>query len=293
MKPQDYFADEETGELDRRFEAIWPVPEKVWLDGPKIFWSMPPIVGSRPVPGAKAGPRLLTDFLQLADDQTGEKILEFAQRWGVLEVCDHGKPPRHGDQNREPTRCLPRGAIGGGEGWALLWSPWRMLSANAGALLRIAIAIEQGRPGSKADWNIAHPNSLASWWGIPTPWVSDAFQPGVSVHDDRYWVSAALQPWLTGPQVTPTYVWTEKDRVWQMTTRHPEWHGLYGALGVALMLAVARASDLRICPSCGEFFSRGAQTRNYRYCTDCGTKASWKLSKRRQRANAIESPRSK
>lgn len=290
MNPSDYLADEQTGELDRRFEAIWPVPDKVWLDGHKLVWSMPHVRYGQPVLGVKAGDGLLADFLQLATDQTGEVILRFAQRWGVLLVCDHGRPPRHGDQNREPTRCLPRGAIGGGEEWALLESPWRTLSAKAGALLRIAVSIEEGKPGSPADWILAHPNSLASWWGIPTPWVSDALQPGGSVADDRYWLSAALAPWLSGPQVIPSFVWTEHDREWRLLPRHPEWHGLYGALGVALMLAIARARDLRICANCGRLFGRTSEMRNYRYCADCGTKASWKLSKRRQRNGSRGAP---
>ena len=290
MKPQEYLADEATGELDRRFEAIWPVPDKVWLDGHKLFWSMPRVRYGQPVLGVKAGPGLLTDFLALAEDQTGELILRFAQRWGVLLVCDHGRPPRHGDQSRESTRCLPRGAIGGGEAWALLESPWRQLSSKANALLRIAVAVEEGDPGSASDWGIAHPDSLASWWGIPTPWVSGATSPGASVEEDRYWVSAALRPWLSGPQVIPSFEWTDRDRVWQLLPRYPEWHGLYAALGVALMLAVAQASDLRICRSCGKLFGRDAEMRNYRYCKSCGTKAAWKLSKRRQRNAARISP---
>lgn len=290
MKPWDSLADADTGDLDRRFEAMWPVPDKVWLDGQKLVWSMPHVPYFYPVPGAKAGDRLLTDFLCLADDQTGEAILRFAQRWGVLPVCDHGRPPRHGDKNREPTRCLPRGAIDGGEEWALLESPWRSLSASAGALLRIAVAVEEGQPGSPADWRLAHPDSLASWWGIPTPWVSHASRPGTTAEDDRYWVSAALKPWLSGPQVIPSFVWTEHDREWQLLPRRPEWHGLYGALGVALMLAIARARDLRMCLNCGKLYGRDAEVRNYRYCKACGIRASWKLSKRRQRARATGSP---
>jgi hypothetical protein len=286
VKPWDFLADEDTGELDRHFEAMWPMPAKVWLDGHRLVWSMPHVPYFYPVPGVKASNGLLADFLPLAEDQTGEAILRFARRWGVLPVCDHGRPPRHGDQNREPTRCLPRGAIGGGEEWALLESPWRTLSATAGALMRIAVAVEDGQPGSLADWRVAHPDSLASWWGIPTPWVSDASRPGISAEDDRYWVSAALGPWLSGPQVIPSFVWTHHDREWQLLPQHQEWHGLYGALGVALMLAIARARDLRICRNCGKLYGRGAEMRNYRYCKDCGIRASWKLSKRRQRNSA-------
>jgi len=312
MKPWDSLADEDTGVLDRHFEAMWPIPVKVWLDGDRLVWSTKrdthAYVGDRliedfrgvpldeirleraPVPYVRASDGLLDEFLSLADDQTGEAILRFARRWGVLEVCEHGRPPRHGDRNSEPTRCLPRGAIGRGEAWALLASPWRSLSAAARALLRIAVAVEAGEPGSPADWRLADPVSLGSWWGIPIPWANEAQRWGTNAQDDRYWVSAALEPWLSGPQVTASFVWTDDDREWRLLPRHPEWHGLYGALGVALMLAIAQARELRICRDCRKLYSRNEVVRNYKYCTDCGIRASWKLSKRRQRNSRLNVP---
>src|SRR5664280_3502859 len=102
MKPWDSLADEDTGDLDRHFEAMWPIPVKVWLDGDRLVWStkrdMHAYVGDRlikdfrgvpldeirveraPVPYVRASDGLLDEFLSLADDQTGEAILRFARR---------------------------------------------------------------------------------------------------------------------------------------------------------------------------------------------------------------------
>lgn len=75
----------------------WSVPGAIEVkDGDLIYWSPFPPDG-KSGRFIHSGPGLLDQFLKLAD-ATPEKIRDYARRWGVLQICQHGLPASHNPQ---------------------------------------------------------------------------------------------------------------------------------------------------------------------------------------------------
>ena len=68
------------------------VPKDIKLRRQGLFWRD----GTLPFDRVAVTPNLLGEFLKLGlSDSTGEDVLVFAQRWGVIGICEHGFPHSH------------------------------------------------------------------------------------------------------------------------------------------------------------------------------------------------------
>ncbi len=187
-----------------RFDRI-PVPEAIWYEqGPPG----PPRIGWR-VGGQRFSPRVipcLRNFTQLADAPDA-KIVAFAERWGYLGICQHGRPWLHEDRE---INCTPldsshrtwedpltqlawlrrhSGDLDDPYNYrSAHWEPiaaWRLYARAMRAILSLAAAIQRGAPTRPQDWRDAHTGrELASWesladeasWDVPASW-SDLRSP--------------------------------------------------------------------------------------------------------------------
>src|SRR5690348_8216438 len=70
------------------------VPEKVWIDGDRVFFEGGDYFGwpSQDLKG------MLDAFVNM---KTAKDVRRFVERWGSLQICDHGLPVSH-RANAEP-----------------------------------------------------------------------------------------------------------------------------------------------------------------------------------------------
>jgi hypothetical protein len=94
----EQFTDAATGRLERRVLApSWQIPKRIVLDGDRLRWTWTP---GRGWPGItpdrliEPAAGLLEQFLRLRDAPASQ-ILGYAQRWGVLRLCEHDFPAHH------------------------------------------------------------------------------------------------------------------------------------------------------------------------------------------------------
>jgi hypothetical protein len=158
------------GKLDRRLESdSWELPTRVELDGQKLIWALER--SPEPMPSKRVGRHddLLTRFIGLAD-APDRAIGEYARRFGVLGICEHGIPcGTHGgtgvhhcsrlvDHDWDRLDADPEAYF---DEWVShpgskdSWDPiagWRHYARQARAALAIAARVQVGQPGREEDW---------------------------------------------------------------------------------------------------------------------------------------------
>jgi len=109
---------------------------------------------------------MLEEFVALADADE-DKYLQYASKWGLLELCkEHYEPTNH-NQNCEPivpSRMVVLGTtdIPAKEHRQMLLSvgepvsAWRTQARFAKSLLNVAARLHQGELGSEQDWQTLH-----------------------------------------------------------------------------------------------------------------------------------------
>jgi hypothetical protein len=237
-----------------------------------------------------SGPGMLEGFLALADgpaERTGaslgglaaggpmaapskrrvpaERILAFAQRWGVLGLCEHHlpsghpKPPAPDSAPPGISYCMPAGW------WNRSWNEppicsepvwaWRRYATRMRAARNIAAQLHRGRPGRPEDWEELRSAALGP--------------PGRGV-GERVALAAELDRWLTVAGVRPVFMWTDREPRVSL-----EGAGLVGALVVQLMLAIAR-TGLAICTGCANAYVPRRRPRPdvANYCPECQKKGA-------------------
>src|ERR1017187_5244584 len=111
-------------------------------------------------------PDLLERFCLIAESaDTDAAIVAFARRWGLLGLCEHGLPSE-GLCNGHST-CTPCGWTG-----TESFDHWRRLARAFQSMLRIGLALNRGKPGENADWELAADGLcgdageelLGHWW---------------------------------------------------------------------------------------------------------------------------------
>lgn len=217
----------------------------------------------------QAGPEMLEGFLSLdgADDAA---VFAFAQRWGVLEVCEHGytahsSAGHHTCHNWEEPDFDEK----------VMHEPlsaWRALIARGVAILHLAANLASGDLGADEHWSAA----------LGHPLVADKTQPYALAYE-RVNLASLLDDWMWIGGVRPGFAY-EHDSGDLRVQLSPG--GLLGALGVQLGFAAARSEALAMCSSCGRPYlpKRRPAAGRRSYCPDCGLKAARRDASRAHRS---------
>ena len=132
-------APDEAGFIEWRTDRLLgPPPKRVWKTG-------------------RSARGCLSRFVRLAT-ASDEAIAEFAASWGVMGFCAshrlpgvHGQcPPAHYAQPYDASGVLPDYLW-----WRDASEDWRRVAGQMAAILRLALAIDYGKPGDKTAWDLA------------------------------------------------------------------------------------------------------------------------------------------
>lgn len=253
--------DPVTGRLERPVvENKLLVSPEVRLDGERLVWS--PYGGK--IRQVTPGPGMFERFLGLSD-APAKKILGYAKRWGVLEVCIHDLPAKHDGvcEQLRPVDSEERD----------FWEPlatWRRIAVHARALISVAVKLEdETGPGSKEERAMLRqqPAQMKEEEAILSEWCPVDLAPFLSNRVRRGMLVLAVNNWLDMGGVRPALSW-------------PGWHfelrsrGLYGALGIQLMMAIASSDGFALCSGCGAVFSpeKHPAVGKRRFCEECREK---------------------
>lgn len=253
-----------------------------WTE-PCLLWSAWDESGSTTLrsPAGRFQPEMLRRFAALAD-KTDEAIASFARTFGVLGLCVHRLPRSHGD-----------GCSFVGDRLALeepLWA-WREWSARARAILALAEAHRRNRLGQITDCRdllggqqvevirLDDSDDRPAKIDREIPWREQTDHDPLEL--ERTELLKVLDEWLKLGQVRLGVAWIGGEH--RVATKSA---GLFGALGLQLLLVVMQSPGLSICKGCSDAFTPSAKNRTY--CQDCGEdqRARARERKRRQRARA-------
>lgn len=248
------------------------VPQAIELGGTRtnrrIQWSPRT---SAPVNPSAA---VLNEFVGLGE-ATEERILQYAQRWGVLGICTHGLPYSHnppvGDPTRDRAACVAMrikdfdpSKQDESEQYCEWLDDWRRFSNASRSLLNIAARLYDKKPGLQQDWrHVVMCNPI--FFAPRIPW----WEPRVGV--ERFQLSAVMNDWLLWGNVRPTIEYERGS--WSIKLKG---HGLFGTLALYLCLTIGQTEGFAICTSCSKpyFPPRQPNPNRRQYCRDCGRRAA-------------------
>lgn len=234
------------------------VPSRIEIRGDRLEWffdsSYDP--DGLPYKTVRPGSGLLQGFIELADG-AHQKILTYARRWGVLEICEHGRPATHTDFGNPP--CVPQKSKG------VFWEPlasWQSYGALFRALINIAARVNSGQSGARQDWEI-----VVNARGLSE---SPFFRMhGLSV--DREKLEIIVNVLVGESRVHPRAIWSKGRWSVQFSGGTVIGCGLFGAIVCQLMLAITQTEGLALCSSCGRGYAPDRRPNQNRrsYCPTC------------------------
>jgi hypothetical protein len=264
---------ESTGFVDQpQAGAAYAAPERVELDvkTDRLYWAF----GSTPEKARdliRPSANLLTAFIELADADP-DRILAYARRHGVLEICEHGLPRSHKPGphvSGAPAglfTCDPLGWHDRFEQPAAWWfgyeplDAWRFWSRQARTVVNIAAELHLDRVGRPEDWKIVFERS-------PAPRNAPWWKQDVAV--DRGQLARVVQEWLDIADVRPRAEWPQSGPSLRLFGR-----GLFGALSIQLLLSAWKTTAIAVCSSCGSAYApvRRPRRTGRHYCEACRQK---------------------
>ena len=303
----EQFTDAETGRLERRVLAPpWKLPTRIVVDGDRLRWTLetdtpdsPPHRMIEPAPG------LLEQFLRLRDAPASQ-ILRYAQRWGVLGLCEHDFPAQH------PPEYWPSRAI---EGHVCPYAhddPWGAgRSRSSRRPPRPAPRSkrpDQRWPAARTDFHICFVRGYSEdGWYVGKPWEPlEAWRTWARRAHAFLAVAAALQQKQVGVEAdwrmatdsrmetprTPADGWralTYYAGFWLKAADVRPWpqfqdgmvrfaigsdwgHSpLFGAIAVQLVLAISGTPGFAVCDACRNVYAplRSPRAGERHYCRTC------------------------
>jgi hypothetical protein len=211
-------------------------------------------------------------------------IISFAEKWGPLRIDSRGNPIIAGSGS-EPIAA------------------WQFLSRRAYSVLRIAKALEKGRPGDEEDWALlstpynSADSQAAQFYGLANHarWEFDkrTRSPGFrnAIEYGKATIAGEVSEWLEKFTVYLTMVWKPR---WQLELH---FQGRFlAAIALQLALAVANAESLFTCNGCGRPYIRSKQRKpnagQANFCPGCiGRRKPQREAEKRYRENQREARR--
>jgi hypothetical protein len=250
---------------------LW-APTEVGLstDRARITWAAASL---RPVVQVRTDARMVERFAKLATGSP-EQVAGFARQYGVLGLCEHGHPrhevgplgadgqPVHGPGDDSCSKIALSESV----------AHWRTWAARSAAILTIAAGLVRDNRATPEQWR-------AVGEGEP-PWLYWPARRPANIYSERLMLARAVDRWVALGGVRVRADLGADGQVVPVLAGE----GLFGAVGMQLLLAVSRSGDLALCPKCMCAFA--PENRRRRYCDDCANPY-----KRKTEAARIEAKR--
>lgn len=274
----------------------WLVPDEIELEGDNLIWRAEPTHLIEPPPDQGTVRLMLESFAELGEEATPDvKILEYARRWGVLALCEHGLPACHILRGyldpRNPNVFLHQHCRPLSRNDSLRYEPlerWRHYARQANAIIKLANSLHQGLIGDVTYWQILAAQSLAQ-----------REMPPDSLQAAKFRLSVVVNRWLEMTDIRPRFIWVGDDPMFTLSppvfSLTAESITLMSVLAVQLMLRINRSVTLARCsnPDCGETFELkpGQSIKSSHYCRKCQKgNAPRRIAARRFRLRQKENP---
>jgi hypothetical protein len=222
---------------------------------------------------------MLEDFVVLADADEN-KYLEYACKWGLLDLCKEHHMITNHNYTCEPIIPYRMSVFGTtdkpakehrkkllAEGEPI--SAWRYYARFAKALLAIAAKLHEGEPGSDEDWETLHFDEAGFLgWNHAERRREKNFSD--IDHEKSLIVDGVNTYWLGSGSVQPRIYWKASRPT--ITFECPKPYGkLFGNLAIQLMMAISQLDSVAICSACGQSYEPRRRPKNNqrRYCPDC------------------------
>jgi len=293
--PVEYKLADDEGDLDRPLRVDpWFAPGLRLSDGRLE-------VDGHDWPGRLVRPKppMLEKFAQLgaSGHDSGQAVLTYARKWGLLDLCQHHLPIDHEDLQVPislavtgmtrinvvlPGQCRSFSVLGGEP-----VSTWLYWSRQAAAILAILSRLREREWARAADWSTLGQEGL---WMEGAPEGFDMFRrhaelctnslvKGYGMEDgstaesekarrefEQSVASGAIATWLRLAGAAYELRWPS-DGAPLVGFRV---NGLFGALGLQLLQAAADSTGFAICAGCPNLIAlRRGQGRPPRYCAEC------------------------
>jgi hypothetical protein len=208
----------------------------------------------------KSSQQLLTQFCGIS--QSGDAAaatVRFTKRWGLVGLCTHGLPARHG------AGCAPSDGVDG----------YRTFSLAIDALQRIAMELSQGRSGEDTDWELA--DAILSGPDFPgwSELEREVFLSSTTLARVQFQILMRRLVEISG--LVPRLNW--KDGAWAIDFDCEGSSNLAAILTIQLMARVGGGA-MKKCRSCPRWFQ---PTGRQVYCSACGIRAAWRDASARRR----------
>jgi hypothetical protein len=218
---------------------------------------------------------MLEEFVALADADEN-KYLEYACKWGLLDLCkEHFMPTSH-NYNCEPIVC--RTIVFGttekaakahheklvSEGESI--SAWRDYARIARAILKSAARLHEGQMGADEDWGTLHFVEFLGWNHAERRKAKNR----ADIAQEKILIAEGVNYWLEIGGVQPSVSWKASRPIITFQCFKP-YGKLFANLAILLMMAMSQIDSLAICSVCGQSYMpiRRPKNNQRRYCPDC------------------------
>lgn len=224
---------------------------------------------------------ILEQFIGLAEAADPERaVLEYAQRWGMLDLCVHQLPHEHAQEGLPISFATNGGVVLTFDSevtcrWLVGREPiatWLYWSRQAAALLAVLSRLRGGMPARGEDWVTL---GKVGPWAVSEPRAVDLhddadrfvsrLRDGAPLSLQQKAVSGAVETWLRLGGVGFRLVW--RHDLPEISTRGA---GLFASLGFQMLLAAVNSSGWLVCRGCGSLHAppKGPGPRPV-YCSTC------------------------
>lgn len=234
------------------------MPREVKLAGERLYWKGPFERSVQP------GPRLLGDFLQLADEPA-EKIEVYARRWGVIGICREEMPF---SWHRRFDPCVPLGLPRNMLKTKMSkppWEPigvWRFLARQLRGFLNVVAAVREEELAAERDLqDMQGQGPLAFAWEADPHHYRIPTSP--SLRQQALAVNMFIRQSHLMTEIIPVFFWGPVILIHGATSRPGDAvSGLYHALIMQARMAATQTEGWAVCSVGNHPYARGKRSRS-------------------------------